>query len=356
MASDMHSLLQKDIQSFTTHFQHGKELSGSTFLITGVTGLIGSILAHCLLSLSQNIRIIAPLRNKSKALTMFDPAELAQIHFIECDSSTYDYSAIDPVDYIIHCAAPTSGRYFVEHAVETATFITHSTGALLRYAHLHPVKSFVFLSSLEVYGQVLDDGAPVSEERYGYIDPLSPRNSYPMAKLAAENLCALYAHQYGVPAKIARLTQTTGVGVQYDNNRVINQFARNAALGEDIILHTQGNSAKPYCYTIDAIEAILTILLRGKDAEAYNVSNDATYISIRQMAEYLRDNFSPSIHIRIEADDTQGYAPETRLRLTSSKLSQLGWHPRYDLKSTFDHLIPWFQLSTDIKPYCERPF
>lgn len=346
----MHPLLHKDIQSFTAHFQHGIELMGCTFLITGITGLIGSVLAHSLLSLNQNIRIIAPLRNKSKALSMFDTTELAQIDIIECDLCVFDYSTVGHVDYIIHCAAPTSGRYFVEHAIETSTFIYSSTHALLSFAQLYPVKSFVFLSSLEVYGQVSDDSTPVSEDRYGYIDPMSPRNSYPMAKLAAENLCALYAHQYGVPAKVARLTQTTGVGVQYDNTRVINQFARNAALGEDIILHTQGNSAKPYCYTIDAIEAILTILLRGEDAEAYNVSNDATYISIRQMAEYLRDNFSPSIHIRIEADDTQGYAPETRLRLTSSKLSQLGWHPRYDLRSIFDHLIPWFQLSTDIKP------
>lgn len=342
MASDMHPLLQKDILSFSAHSQHGKELTGSTFLITGVTGLIGSILAHCLLSLNRDIRIIAPLRNMSKALTMFDKTELAQIDIIECDVCAFDYSSIGHVDYIIHCAAPTGSRYFVEHAVETSTFIFNSTDALLRFAHLHPVKSFVFLSSLEVYGQVLDDSLPVSEERYGVIDPLSPRSSYPMAKLAAENLCCLYAHQYGVPAKIARLTQTTGVGVSFEDNRVINQFARNAALEEDIILHTQGNSAKPYCYTIDAIDAILTILLRGQNAESYNVSNDATYISICQMAVYLRDNFSPSIHIRIEADPTQGYAPETRLRLSSAKLARLGWQPRYDLKTIFDHLIPWF--------------
>lgn len=338
----MHPLLQKDIQDFTTHFQHGKELSGSTFLITGTTGLIGSVLVHCLLSLNQNIRIIAPLRNKSKALSIFAKSEQAQIEIIESDLYTFDYSTIGKVDYIIHCAAPTSSRYFVEQAVETSTFIYYSTDALLRFAHLHPVRSFVFLSSLEVYGQILDDSSPVSEEIYGYIDPLKPRNSYPIAKQAAENLCALYANQYGVPAKIARLTQTTGVGVPAEDNRVINQFARKAALGEDIILHTRGNSARPYCYTIDAIDAILTILLWGKDAEAYNVSNDATYISIRQMAEYLRDKYSPSIQIRIEADANLEYAPETRLRLTSSKLSQLGWHPRYDLQSIFDYLISWF--------------
>lgn len=339
----MHPLLQQDVQSFVNHYLHGNALAGSTFLITGATGLIGSVLVHCLLALDQNICIIAPVRNRSKAISMFDPAELDQIDIIDCDVCNFDYSSIGPVDYIIHCAAPTSSRFFVECPVETATFIYNSTDALLRFAHQYPIKSFVFISSLEVYGQIIEDKTHVDEDTYGYLDPLNPRSSYPLAKLAAENLCSLYAHQYGVPARIARLTQTTGVGVPFDDNRVINQFARKAAMCEDIFIHSQGNSARPYCYTIDAIDAILTILLKGQNAETYNVSNDATYISVYEMAEYLQKSFSPSIQIRRELGINHGYAPETRLRLTSSKLSHLGWYPRYDLRSLFDHLIPWLR-------------
>ncbi len=341
----MHPLLQKDFQSFASQFQHSRDLAGRTFLITGATGLIGSLLVHCLLALNQDIRIIAPVRNRSKALSMFDESELSQLELVECDLCTFDYSSLGNVDYIIHCAAPTGSRYFVEHAVETSTFIYNSTDALLRYALQHPVKGFVFLSSLEVYGQITDDSIAVTENMLGKTDPLSPRSSYPMAKLAAENLCCLYAHQYGIPAKIARLTQTTGVGAAFDDNRVINQFARKAALGEDIVLHTRGASSRPYCYTLDAIDAILIILLKGADAEAYNVANESTYISARQMAEYLRDNFAPAIQVRVDVDDNQGYAPESRLRLSSAKLSELGWQPKHDLKMIFEHLIPWMLTS-----------
>lgn len=337
----MHPLLQKDIRNFVSQSPHGSALAGTTILITGATGLIGSMLVHCLLALRQDISIVAPVRNKTKAIAMFDESELSQIEFIECDLSTYNYTSLREVDHIIHCAAPTGSRYFVEHAVETSTFIYYSTDALLRFAHQRAVRSLVFLSSLEVYGNITDDTFLVTEKMLGLTDPFSSRSSYPMAKLAAENLCCLYAHQYGVPVKIARLTQTTGVGVAFDDNRVINQFARKAALGEDIILHTRGASARPYCYTLDAIEALLTILLKGEPAEAYNVANEATYISARQMAEYLRDNFAPTIQVRVEADETQGYAPESRLRLSSAKLSKLGWQPKYDLKMIFDHLIPW---------------
>lgn len=341
----MHPLLQKDIQNFVDQFEYSNELAGCTFLITGTTGLIGSMLVHCLVALNRDIHIIAPVRNRSKAVSMFDESELKQMELFECDLCTFDYSTLGNVDYIIHCAAPTGSRYFVEHAVETSTFIYCSTDALLRFALRHPVRSFVFLSSLEVYGQITDDSIPVTEDMQGMTDPMSPRSSYPMAKLAAENLCCLYAHQYGIPAKIARLTQTTGVGVAFDDNRVINQFARKAALGEDILLHTRGASARPYCYTLDALNAILTILLRGESAEAYNVANESTYISARQMAEYLRDNFAPAIQVRVEADETQGYAPESRLRLSSSKLSKLGWQPKYELKMIFEHLIPWILTS-----------
>jgi len=246
------------------------------------------------------------------------------------------------VDFIIHCAAPTSSRYFVEHAVETSTFIYNSTLLLLQFAQQHPVKGFVYLSSLEVYGQITDDSVSLSENQLGYTNPLSPRSSYPMAKLTAENLCCSFAHQHGVPTKIARLTQTTGIGVTKDDNRVINQFARLAALGQDIVLHTTGESARPYCYTLDAVDAILTILLRGKDGEAYNVANGETYISARDMAECLRDNHAPAIQVRVETDDTHGYAPETKHRLSTVKLQQLGWQPRYGLQDIFNRIIPWF--------------
>lgn len=85
---------------------------------------------------------------------------------------------------------------------------------LLKYAASSDIKGFVFLSSLEVYGTIIDDNEPVTEDVQGYLDPMSVRSSYPMAKRAAENLCCLYADEYNVPVKVARLTQTTGAGFQ----------------------------------------------------------------------------------------------------------------------------------------------
>ena len=279
------------------------------------------------------------MRDAEKALSMFDEAELNHISFIECDLLKYDYGQLGKVDYIIHCAAPTSSKFFVEHPVDTAEIIIDGTKVLLNYAAKHKVKGFVYLSSLEIYGSILDDTKEVTEDVQGYLDPMSVRSSYPMAKRAAENLCSLYVKQYDVPVKVARLTQTTGAGLSKDDNRVIAQFARLAAKGQDIVLHTTGEAARPYCYTTDAITAILYILLKGKAGEAYNVANEDTYISAKGMAEFLRDNFNPSISVRIELNDNMGYAPVTKLKLSSQKLRSLGWSPKIRLKDIFRSLI-----------------
>ena len=336
----MNKIQLQDIQEFVNTFELADELSGTSFLITGATGLIGSTLIHCLLALNRSIRIIAPVRNKQKAIALFED-KFNDVELIECDLLTFDYSKIGQVDYVVHCAAPTSSKFFVEHPVETFDTIMEGTSVLLKYAKEHPVQSFVYLSSLEVYGSIVDDCKPVTEDIQGYWDPMSVRSSYPMAKRATENLCCLYAHEYGVPTKVARLTQTTGAGIAKDDNRVIAQFARLTAEGKDIVLHSTGESARPYCYTTDAISAILYILLRGKEGEAYNVANEDTYISARGMAEYLKENFNPNINVRIELNVNMGYAPVSRLRLSSSKLKKLGWEPQYGLKTIFNNLIEY---------------
>lgn len=337
----MNKIQEQDIREFAEQFALSDQLAHSVFLITGATGLIGSTLVHCLLALDRDIKVIAPVRNGEKAELMFSKTELDDIKIIECDILKFDYKQLPHVDYIVHCAAPTASKYFVEHPVETFNIIVDGTKVLLEYAKDNPIKGFVYLSSLEVYGEIHDDSQPVTEEVQGYLNPLNIRSSYPMAKRAAETLCCLYAAQYGVPVKIARLTQTTGAGIAKDDNRIIAQFARLASQGKDIVLHTTGESARPYCYTTDAISAILYILLKGSEGEAYNVANDETYISARGMAEYLRDNFNPKISVKVELNENMGYAPATKQKLSTQKIKSLKWQPSFGLYELFANLIKY---------------
>ena len=340
-------VLKEDVRLFAEHFELREQLWGKTFLITGATGLIGSVMVKCLLALNQKhdlgIKILAVVRDVEKAKNVF-AEEFRTIDFIQMQLSDISRKTISaPVDFIIHLASPTAGKYMEEHPVETFNLAYQSTLTLLNFSKQTNVAGMVYVSSLEYYGQVLDDRL-ITEDMQGYVDPVSARSSYPMGKRAAEYLCYAYAHEYGTAAKVARLTQTLGAGISEHDNRVFAQFARSVIKGEDIVLHTTGESAKPYCYTTDCISAILYVLLKGQRGEAYNVANQETYISIRDMAEFLKENFNPSIGVRIEQNKNMGYAPVTKLRLSTEKLSSLGWIPQHGLKDIFERLISYLNV------------
>lgn len=335
----MNKIQQEDIRTFSESFALSDSLADARFMITGATGLIGSTLVHCLLALNKGIEITCPVRSIEKAQAMYED-EFEKIHFLECDLLAYlnSLSTDARFQYIVHCASPTAGKYMTEHPVETYLLAIDTTKAILEYARKANSKDVVYVSSLEYYGQNFDD-CIITEDKLGFVDGTDPRSSYPLGKRAAEYLCAAYAKEYGVNAMIARLTQTFGAGVSPDDNRVFAQFTRSIIAGENIVLHTTGESAKPYCYTTDCISAILYILLKGEAGEAYNVANQKTYISIREMAEFLCAEFNPNCKVVLDLHNDMGYAPVTKLNLSTDKLRALGWSPKYGLKDMFDRLI-----------------
>lgn len=333
----MNPVINADIEQFVASFPFRDKIHGKRIMVTGATGLIGSTLIRCLVALKEKVQIIAPVRNLVKMQNVLQEV-YDQIEGIECDLDTYDFHDIRQVDYVFHCAAPTASSFFVSYPVETVHTIYNVTDQLLRYAHARQVSGIVFLSSLEVYGSGLND-VIVTEDMQGYWDTQDVRSSYPVAKRAAENLCHLYAKEYNLPVKIARLTQTTGAGINKEDKRVINQFARMASMHQDILLHTTGESARPYCYTIDCISALMYILFNGENGQAYNVANSATYISARDLAEFIRTHFAPQIHIIVDIKENMGYAPVSKLNLSTAKLEALGWKPRYDLHAIIEKLI-----------------
>lgn len=338
----MNQILKEDINNFVFSFELSEFLNGSKILVTGATGLIGSTLVRCLLALNKGIQITCPIRNLKKAKAIYGD-DVQSIRFIECDLVEYLNSLTEKDDfkYIVHCASPTVGRYMTEHPVETYMLAIDSTRAILEYARKKQT-DIVYVSSLEYYGQNFDDTL-ITEDMQGYVTNTDPRSSYPLGKRAAEYLCVAYAKQFDVNAKVARLTQTFGAGVSVDDNRVFAQFARSVIEGTNIVMHTKGESAKPYCYTTDCVSAILYILIQGEKGEAYNVANEETYISIKDMADFLCAHFNPQLKVVVEEHPEMGYAPVTKLNLSTEKLKSLGWSPRYGLYDMFDRLIKSFK-------------
>lgn len=335
-------VLVDDIKYFAKDFELSERLRGKVFLITGATGLIGSVMTKCLLELNTQknlgIKVLAAVRSIEKAKKVFCK-DFSKIEFKEIDLSdigTAEFT-VKP-DFLVHLACPTASKYFVEHPVETLRTAFEGTTTMLEYARNTGVEAMVYASSLEVYGSNMTDEW-LDEDFQGYVNPIEVRSSYNMGKRAAECLCHSYAMEYGVPVMIARMTQTFGAGVEYNDNRVFAQFAKKAIEGEDIEMHTTGETSRMYCYTTDAVSAMLYLLIRGKRGEAYNIANKESYITIRNMAQMICDKFNPNITVKIVLKENQGYAPVTKLKLDTKRIEELGWSPKVSLVDMFDHLI-----------------
>lgn len=319
-------------------------LDGRRILVSGATGLIGSTVIRVLLAYAETARqrphILALVRSREKAERVFGRELGEKMDYIVGDVTKP--MAIDgPVDYMIHGASQTSSRSFVNEPVETIQTALCGTVNLLELAREKKVKSFVYLSSMEVYG------APQAETKIGEtspanLDAMAIRSSYPESKRMCESLCAAYCSEYGVPAKVIRLTQTIGPGVAYEDGRVFAEFARCVIEHRDIVLHTLGQTKRSYLYTVDAATAILTVLLEGENGQAYNAANEDTYCSIVELGHAaLAFSYDPKPTIRIEVDhdDSRGYAPTLYMDLDTRKLRSLGWRPIGGLHRMFETLI-----------------
>lgn len=313
------------------------------YLITGATGCIGSMLAKRILSSLQKLTVI--VRDPSR----LDAEIIAGAKVIRADMR--DREALSRIgekyDYIIHCAAPTKSAYMTANPVEVIDTIVNGTKNILDLAGRCNAGSVVYLSSMEVYGQIAcPAGSRIAENDMGYIDVSDIRSCYPLAKITAENLCHSYFSEYGIPVKIARLAQVFGRGVRPDDSRIFAQFAYAVRTGSDIILHTAGNSMGNYCDIDEAVDALLFLLQNGVDSQVYNVVNEKNTMRIREMAELVADKIAHG-RIKVSYDIPEGnpfgYAPETGLKLSGEKLKKLGWEAKCCLEDMYRKMLQDFE-------------
>jgi nucleoside-diphosphate-sugar epimerase len=342
MNIDINTVINEDINVILSDKNiPWNNLNNCTVLITGATGLVGSALINALynanVKFKLNMRLIGHGRNINKGQIL---SQVYGIVFITGDIRCPIKISDKKIDYIFHCAAVTKSSDMIAKPIDVITTEIDGTKNILQLAKEKNCKSIVYLSSMEVYGQI--DLKEIDENDLGYLDLSNPRNCYPESKRLCEMMCIAYATQYNLPVKIARLAQTFGAGTPKDDTRVFAQFARNAISGKDIELHTEGKSRGNYCYISDTIRGLFIILLKGKIADTYNISNPAASVTIREMAELVVNSIHNVIKITVNIPEDiykRGYAPDSGFILKSDKLNMLGWVPKYGLVDMYRRMI-----------------
>lgn len=314
-------------------------LQGKNILVVGATGLIGGcvvdILMHCN---GVSFQVYAAGRNRLRAEKRFDKyREKPNFHFIELDVTKPLTSDIS-FHYIIDAASGANPKLYSTDPVGVMKANFNGVDNLLSYGKDHGLEKFVYVSSGEVYGE--GNGQKFTEDYSGYVDPMQFRSCYPSSKRAAETLCASYAHQYGLNVAVARPSHVYGPHFTESDNRVYAQFIRNVLRGEDIVMKSAGSQFRSWCYVVDCALALLYILLKGSGCEAYNVADDASNITIRQLAEMIADIAGRKVIMEIPDNvEKSGYTTITKAVFDTAKLESLGWTVKGNMKEKLEATI-----------------
>lgn len=333
-----------DLNKIHTVIKHAEKLNNKCIFVTGATGLIGSAIVDYLIYLikyhNYKIDIAVGVRSISRAYARFSK------YLQECGVTCIEYDAAKPTvlngdfDYILHAASPATPSEYVNNPVNTmlANFI--GINSILEYAaKTQKAKKVLYISSSEVYG-TKSDSKPYAEQEYGYLDILNSRACYPSSKRAAETLCVSYSNQYDIDVSIVRPGHIYGPTATNKDVRASSQFFYDVLSGKNIVMKSKGNQIRSYCYVLDCVSSVITVLLNGKTNVAYNVSNPDSVCSIYELACCIAKHSNRQVVFETATEkEESGYNLMNNSSLDSSLIESLGWRGVFDLDSGVEHTL-----------------
>ncbi len=308
-----------------------------TILITGGAGFIGSHLCKKFISEGERVICVDNLLtgNQKNIMELLNHPHFV---FIEHDvSKDIDYK--DTVDYILHFASPASPADYQKYPIQTLKVGSLGTHNALGFAR---AKNSVFLlaSTSEVYGDPLVHPQP--EDYWGNVNPIGPRGVYDEAKRFAEALTLAYYRTHRINVKIARIFNTYGPLMRFNDGRAIPNFISQALSNSPITIFGDGSQTRSFCY-IDDLAVGLSKLLYSNCNEPVNLGNpkEMTLLELAKSVIELTHSKSKLEFKELPQDD-----PRVRQPDISRAKKILGWEPKVDVKSGLIKTINYFKNSS----------
>jgi nucleoside-diphosphate-sugar epimerase len=329
-------LYKEDIEYISSFDINWVKLKDSTVLITGATGLIGTVLVDALMHRNarhgDGIKVIALARDKKRNEEHFADY-VGDRNFVTIGQNIINGITIgEKVDYVIHLASNTHPVLYSIRPIETIDLIFKGTQNVLDFAISNKVRRTINTSSVEIYGENRGDVERFAEDYSGYVNCNTLRAGYPEGKRVAETMCQAYIREKELYIVTARLGRVYGPTIMRTDEKSTSQFIRNTVDNEDIVLKSEGKQEYSYIYVADAVTGLLKLLTDGENGEAYNIANDEVKTLV-ETAEILAKMNSRRVKFDLPSEtEKAGFSVVSKALLDSSKMKKLGWAARHDLK------------------------
>jgi UDP-glucose 4-epimerase len=204
----------------------------------------------------------------------------------------------------------------------------------------------VVASTSEVYGKSTD--VPFREDTDLVMGPTTKhRWAYACSKAIDEFLALAYWKERKLPVIIVRFFNTVGPRQTGRYGMVIPNFVRQGLAGQPITVHGDGTQTRSFCYVGDVVEALQRLVAEPRAiGEVFNVGNTEE-ISIRALAEKVRDitgGRSEIVTIPYDQAYEAGFEDMPRRVPDLAKISHLiGYAPEVGLDEILARVVDHFQ-------------
>ena len=324
--------------------------TGTTCVVTGGLGFIGSNLVRTLVDGGAKVRVIDALvptlggRRDQLAGVDVDSVLIASIG----DPAVAD--VLDGCDVIFNCAGQVSHTASMRDPQQDFALNTTSHATLLEtIRHVRPSARVIYTSTRQVYGR--STVSTVDETHAA-----SPVDVNGVAKLAGEQLHLVYCHAYGIAATALRLTNVYGPRQRLSSDELgfLPVFVRKALLGEPIEIYGDGTQRRDCLHVADVVAALVAA---AGDAAAtghvFNVGHPETH-TVAEIARAVTEAAGSSAGVRlVDWPGDRARIDIGSFHTGSARIAAaLGWRATSDLHDGLCDTIafyrehPWYLSST----------
>jgi UDP-N-acetylglucosamine 4-epimerase len=319
---------------------HNKDLSSSTFLITGGAGFIGSHIAEYLLkNNAAKVRVLDNMTNgfisNLSILKAYNKFE-----FIEGDIRDFDTCkrACEGIHYVSHQAALGSVPRSIKDPSATNDVNVGGFVNILKAAVENKVQQFVYASSSSVYGD--EPTLPKKEDRIG--NCLSP---YAVSKRADELYAAVFAATYHIPVLGFRYFNIFGPRQDPDGPyaAVIPLFVKAIMNNTPAMINGDGEQTRDFTFVENAVQVNIRGMLSDNTEAKNKVYNVAVgeQFSVNYLYDFIRDYLKSDIKA-IHREPREGDIRNSLADISLAK-NLLGYQPTTKFQTGLIKTIEYFK-------------